>query len=119
MDLNRVSFNQHRHESLDTQPVQSGGAIKQDRPVFDHVFQDVPHFRPVSLHHALGVLYVRGNAQDRQPVHHKGFEQLQGHSFGQAALVHLQFGAHHDYRPAAVIDPLAQQVLAEAALLAS
>ena len=48
----------------------------------------------------------------------KGLEQLQGHLLGQAALVHLQLGAHHDNGTAGVVHALAQQVLAEAALLA-
>jgi len=37
---------------------------------------------------------------------------------GRAALVQLQLGTDHDDRAARVVDALAQQVLAEAALLA-
>ena len=48
----------------------------------------------------------------------KGLEQLNGHLLGQAALVNLQFRAHHDNGTAGVVHPLAQQVLAEPALLA-
>ena len=56
--------------------------------------------------------------QDHQLFHYEGTEQLQGHLLGQAALVDLQLGAYHDDGPAGVVHPLAQQVLAEAALLA-
>ena len=48
----------------------------------------------------------------------EGLEQLQGHLLGQAALVQLQLGADHDDGAARVVHALAQQVLAEAALLA-
>ena len=119
MNLDRIAFNQHRHEGLDTQTVQCGSAIQQDRTVLNHVFQNVPDLRPVPLHHALGILDVGGYPQHGQPVHDEGLEQLQSHPLGQTALVHLQFGAYHNHRASAVIDALAQQVLAEAPLLAS
>ena len=45
-------------------------------------------------------------------------EQLERHLLGQAALVQLQLGTDHDDGAAGVIDALAEQVLAEAALLA-
>ena len=48
----------------------------------------------------------------------EGLEQLQRHLLGQAALVQLQLGADHDDGAARVVHALAQQVLAEAALLA-
>jgi hypothetical protein len=45
-------------------------------------------------------------------------EQLQRHLLRQAALVQAQRRADHDHRTAGVVDALAEQVLAEAALLA-
>ena len=45
-------------------------------------------------------------------------EQLERHLLGQAALVQLELRADHDDRAARVVDALAEQVLAEAALLA-
>jgi hypothetical protein len=45
-------------------------------------------------------------------------EQLERHLLGQAALVQLEFRAGHDDRTAGIVDALAEQVLAEAALLA-
>ena len=65
-----------------------------------------------------GGLDVAGGAGLHQALHDKGLEQLQGHLLGQAALVHLQLRAHHDNGTAGVVHALAQQVLAEAALLA-
>ena len=51
-------------------------------------------------------------------LHNEGLEQLQSHLLGQAALVHLQLRADNDNGTAGVVNTLAQQVLAEAALLA-
>ncbi len=53
-----------------------------------------------------------------QALHHERLEQLQRHLLGQAALVQLQLRADHDDRTAGVVDALAEQVLAEPALLA-
>ena len=119
VNLDGVAFDEHRHEGLDAQPVQGGRPVQHHRPVFDHVFQDVPNLGPGPLHHSLGVLDVGGDSQDGQAVHHEGLEQLQRHPLGQATLVHLEFRPDHDHGAAAVVHPLAQQVLAEAALLAA
>jgi hypothetical protein len=70
------------------------------------------------LHHLLGGLDVVGGAVLHQLLHDEGLEQLQRHLLGQTALVHLQLGADHDDGTAGVVHALAQQVLAEAALLA-
>ena len=51
-------------------------------------------------------------------MHQEWLEQLQRHAPGQAALVQLELGTDHDDRAASVVDALAQQILAEAALLA-
>ena len=47
-----------------------------------------------------------------------GLNSSSAMSFGQAALVQLEGGADHDDRTAGVVDALAEQVLAEPALLA-
>ena len=38
VNLDGVSFNEHRHECLDSQSVQRGGPVDHDRPVFDNIF---------------------------------------------------------------------------------
>ena len=76
-----------------------------------------PPGRPCSTI-SLACLMVRGQAALLQLVEDEGLEELEGHLLGQAALVQLEVGADHDDRAARVIHALAQQVLAEAALLA-
>ena len=51
-------------------------------------------------------------------LHDERLEQLERHQLGQTALVQLQCRTNHDHRTAGVVDALAQQVLAEATLLA-
>ena len=70
------------------------------------------------LEHLLGRLDRVGVAQLLEPADDERLEQLQGDLLGQAALVQLELGADDDDRAGRVIDALAEQVLAEAALLA-
>ncbi len=43
VDLDRVAFDELRHERLDAQAVQRGRAVEEDRVILDDLFQDVPH----------------------------------------------------------------------------
>ena len=71
-----------------------------------------------ALDDALGALDVVREALVDQRAHDERLEQLQRHPLRQAALVQLQLRADDDDRAAGVVDALAEQVLAEAALLA-
>ena len=95
-----------------------GRAVQQDRMVLDDLFEDVPDLGPDALDDALGALDVVGEALLDELAHDERLEQLEGHLLGQAALVELELRADDDDRAARVVDPLAEQVLAEPALLA-
>src|SRR5579884_3859609 len=51
-----------------------------------------------------------------QLVVNEWLEKLEGHLFGQTALMELEFRPHDNHGATGVIDALAEQVLAEAAL---
>ncbi len=118
MQLDRLAFDQHRLEGLNAEAVQSRRAIEQHRMLADHLFEDVPDFRAFALDQALGGLDGRGVAANLQLVENEGLEQLERHLLRQPALVQAQRRTDDDDRTARVVDALAQQVLAEAALLA-
>ena len=118
VQLDGAALHEHGLEGLDAQAVQGGGAVEHDGVVLDHELQGVPHLGLALVHHLLGGLDVVGQAVLHQLFHHEGAEELDGHLLGQAALVDLQLGADHDDGTAGVVHALAQQVLAEAALLA-
>ena len=118
MELDRLAFDEHGLEGLDAEAMQGRGAVEQDRVLADHLLQDVPHLRAFALHELLrGLDGGRELAHLELPVHERP-EQLEGHLLGQAALVELQGRPDHDHGPSRVVDPLAEQVLAEAPLLA-
>ena len=63
-------------------------------------------------------LTVAAMALGVEPRVDERLEQLERHLLRQAALVQLELGTDHDDRAARIVDALAEQVLAEAALLA-
>ena len=118
VDLDGLALDQHRLEGLDAEAVQRGGPVQQHRVLLDDLLEHVPHLRAAALDHALGRLDVLGQLGVDQPLHDERLEQLERHQLGQAALVQLERRADHDDRTAGVVDALAEQVLAEPALLA-
>ena len=86
--------------------------------LLDHVLQNVPHLGTEPLDHLLGAADVRRERPVHEHLHHERLEELDRHQARQAALVHLQPRTDHDDRTAGVVHALAEQVLAEAALLA-
>src|ERR1041385_1779341 len=95
-----------------------GGAVEQDRVVLDDVLEDVPDLGPDALDDALGALDVVGEALLDELAHHERLGQFLRHLLWDAALVELELRADHDDGPTRVVHALAEQVLAESALLA-
>ena len=118
VQLDGTALHQHGVEGLNAQTVQGRCAVQQDRVALDDGLQAVPDFGLCALDHLTGGLDVVGHALLDQILHDEGLEQLQSHLLGQTALVHLQLRADDDNGTAGVVNTLAQQVLAEAALLA-
>ena len=84
----------------------------------DHLVEDVPDLRLLLLDQLLGLLHRGGEALGVEPRIDERLEQLERHLLRQAALVQLELRTDHDHRAARIVDALAEQVLAEAALLA-
>src|SRR4051794_25181349 len=118
MNLDRLALHQHRLERLDTQAVERRSAVEQHRVLLDDLLEDVPDLRDHRVDHLLGRLDVLHRLALDEPRHDERLEQLEGHQLRQTALVQPQRRARHDHRAARVVDALAEQVLAEPALLA-
>ena len=98
--------------------MQGRGAVEQHRVLADDFLEDVPDLGFFALDQLLRGLDRRGEATALQLGEDERLEQLQRHLLRQAALVQAQRRADHDDRTAGVVDALAEQVLAEATLLA-
>ena len=118
MQLDGLAFDKHRLECLDAQTMQGWCAVEQNGMVDDDLFQNIPHVARTAVDGALCGFDIRGVFKLDQALHDEGFEQLQGHLLRQTALMQLQVRADDDNRTAGIVDALAEQVLAETALLA-
>ena len=118
VDLDRFALDQHRLEGLDAQAMQGRRAIEHHRVLLDHLFEVIPDLGSLHLDQFLGHLDRGDQAFTLELVVDERLEQFEGHLLRQTALVQLQFGTDDDHRAAGVVHALAQQVLAETALLA-
>ena len=118
VDHDRVALDQHRLEGLDAHAVQRRCAVQQHGVLVNHLLEDVPHLAVASVEHPLGALDRVGEAVLLELADDERLVQFQGDLLRQAALVEAELRADHDDRPCRVVDTLAEQVLAEPALLA-
>ncbi len=118
VNLDRLAFHQHRLKRLNAEAVKRRSAVQQHGVIFNHLFQDVPYDGLLLLDHLLRLLDGGAMSGLLQPVIDERLEQFQRHLLRQAALLQLELRTNHDHRTAGVVHALAQQVLAEASLLA-
>ena len=113
-----LAFDELRLKGLDAEAVKGRRAVEQHRVLLDDLFEHVPDLGALPVDEALGRLDVFGDVKVDEALLDERLEQLQSHDRGQAALVQLEVRADDDDRTARVVHSLAQQVLAETALLA-
>ena len=118
MQLDRLALDQHRLEGLDAEAMQGRRAVEQNRMLADDLVQDIPDFRLFLLDQLLRLLDGRGQALRLKPRVDERLEEFERHLLRQAALMQLEFRTDDDDRAAGIVDALAEQVLAEPALLA-
>ena len=95
-----------------------GARLSSTGVLADDLFKDVPHLGSLLLYHFFRHLDGRSHALELELRVDERFKQFERHLLRQAALVQLQFGSDDDHGTARIVDPLAEQVLAEAPLLA-
>jgi hypothetical protein len=118
MQLDCLAFDQDRFECLDAKTVQRRRTVQQNRMLADDFVKDIPDFWLFLFNQLLRLLDGRGVTLGVETGVDERLEQFERHLLRQTALVQLQFRTSHDDRTAGIVDALAEQVLAEAALLA-
>src|SRR5579859_1220267 len=116
VQLDGTALYQHGLECLDAQTVQGWCAVQQHGVILNHLFEYIPHFRLDALYETFGTLDIVCEILLHQFAHDKWLEQLQGHTFWQAALMQFEFWPHHDNRTARVVNAFTEQVLTETTL---
>ena len=118
VDPDRLPLHEDRLKGLDSEPVQRRSAVQQHGMLADDLFEVVPHFGTLLLHELARLLDRCGETLVFQPVEQEGLEEFERHLLGKTALMDLQLRTDHDDGAAGVVHTLAEQVLAEPALLA-
>ena len=118
MQLDRLAFDEHGLERLDAQTVQRRRAVQHHGMLANDLLEDVPDLGTLALDQALGGFDRRRLAAQLQLREDERLEELERELLRQAALVQLQSGPDNNNGAARVVDALAEQVLAEPALLA-
>ena len=95
-----------------------GARFSMHRVLPDDLVEDVPDLGALLLHHLLRGLDGGDVALLLELVVDERLEELERHDLRQAALVEPELGPDDDDGAAGVVDALAEQVLAEPALLA-
>src|ERR1051326_1121513 len=118
VNLDRLAFDQNGLERLNAEAVERRCAVQKDWVILNDFFEDVPNDGFLLLDHLLGLFDGSAMASLFETVIDERLEQLESHLLGQAALMQLKLRADDDDRTSGVVDALAEQVLAEASLLA-
>ena len=113
MQLDGFSFYQDRLKGLDSQSVQRRGTVEHNRMLLDHFFQNIPYFRLETFYHLLSVLDIVSGPVLHQLLHNERLEQLDGHLFGQTALIDLQLRSYYDNGTSGIVHTFSQKVLTE------
>src|SRR3990167_1897546 len=117
VQLDSLTFDQHRLERLDAEAVQGRCTVEQYGVFANHFGENVPHLGQLALDHLLRRLDGGRETTHFQLAENERLEQLEGHLLRQAALVQTQGRAHGNYRTTGVVHALTEQVLAETTLL--
>ena len=118
MDADRLALDEDGLEGLDGEAVQRRRAVEQHRVALRDLLEDVPDLGRALLDHLAGAAHGVHEAELLEPADDERLEEDERHLLRQAALVELELRADDDDGAAGVVDALAEEVLAEAALLA-
>src|SRR5580698_1317821 len=118
VNLDGLAFDENRLERLNAEAVKGWSAVQEHRMVFNDFLEDVPNDGLLLLDHLFGLFDGGDVSRLLEAVIDEGLKEFERHLLRQTALMELEFGADDDDGTSGVVDTLAEQVLAEASLLA-
>src|SRR4029077_2092807 len=118
VNSNGLAFDENRFEGLNAEAMQRGSAVQKNRMLADDVLENVPNDGFLLFDHFLGLLDGGAVAEGFELVIDERLEKLERHFLRQTALIEAEFRADDDDGAAGIVHALAEEVLAEAALLA-
>ena len=118
VEADRVTLDEDGLEGLDGQTVERRRAVEEHRVTLGHFLQDIPDLGLLLLDVLAGAADGVGEAQFLEAADDERLEEDEGHLLRETALVELELGTDDDDGTAGVVDALAEEVLAETAMLA-
>jgi hypothetical protein len=97
MQLNRATIDKLWLKRLDTETVQSGGTVEENRMAFDYLLENLHNLIISTLNQLLGSLDIINYILTNETMNHEGLEQFDRHFLGQTALMHLELGTNHNH----------------------
>ena len=118
VELDCFALDHARLEGLNAETVKSWGSVEKNGMVLHDILEDVPNHSRLLVDDFLGRLDGLDNAALNEFADDEGFVELGSHVFGEAALMHTEFGTDDDDGTSGVVDTLTEKVLTETTLLA-
>src|SRR5205807_10420596 len=97
MNLDGLAFDQHWFERLNTETVQRRRAVQEHRMFANHLLEDVPNDRLLTLDHFARLFDGRGVRLLLELVVDKWLEQLERHLLRKTALMQFQLRPDNYY----------------------
>ena len=118
VDADGLALDEDRLERLDAEAVERRRAVEHHRVPLDHLLEDVEHVGGAAVDDLLRALDRLHDAALDELADDERLEELDGHLLREPALVQPELRPDDDDGTARVVDALAEEVLAEPALLA-
>ena len=99
VNLYGAALHQHRLKGLDSQAMQGGSTVEQNRVLMNNFFQDVPDLLITSFNHSLGTFNRIGQSVLFEFANNERLIQLQSYFFRKAALIEFKIRTYYNYRP--------------------
>ena len=117
VELDSLTLDELRLESLDTETVERRCTVEEHRVTLHHVLEDVPDDRLAAIHNLLRALHRLDDSALNELADDKRLVELGSHQGRQTTLSHLQLRTDDDHRTGRIVHTLTEQVLTETALL--
>ena len=117
VQLNSLTFDHLRLESLDTKTVKSRSTVEHNRMTLHHILENIPDYWLTTINNLLGALYSLHNATFNELADNEWLIKLGSHQLRKTAFTHFQLRTYNNYRSSRIVNTLTQQVLTETTLL--
>ena len=117
VQLNSLTFDHLRLESLDTKTVKCRSTVEHNRMTLHHILKNIPDYWLTTVNNLLSTLYSLHNTTFYELADNEWLVKLSSHQLRKTALTHLQLRTYNDYRSSRIVNTLTQQVLTETTLL--